>query len=518
MQATGQTAISGIMGQIINWLEARRTFSLVAVLLLSQILVHLPYVTLPPTGRHVWRQTQTLSVARNFYEEGGSIFQPRVDSRGNLTGIAGMEFPVVNYIIAQGYAVFGFSHTLSRVVMLLLSFTGIVGCFQFVRYLMGSKVMGFVAAVFLIFSPLFLYYSITALPDVPALCLLFVSLACWQIGKTVNRGRYAVWALVFLAISALIKITGIIVVLWYLFDIVKSPQSRSTRLRMVLASGAACGIVASWYVYARYLNITYGNEDFVLGAVLPYGTAIILPRLQDVFVKWMPGFVVNRAETVLLVVGAFSLLRIRVASAVEFLVLSTVPLLAFMSSMLPMFEHHEYYLTTTLVPLVVLGTMGVRFALEWSSRSRALQAMVAVLLLAVPVAGCANALPRFHWSPINADLLGIEAHLDKVIPDRAELVIAAEDQSPSIDLYFMHRKGWSTTADVSTDKFENMLERGARYLISDSRTLEGRPEISRYLQKQSTFGKFNIYRLHQLGTAADSSVLSTRLSVAGNSL
>ena len=44
-------------------------------------------------GLHVWRQCNTMAVARNFYEEGMDILRPRVDRRGSTDGVTGMQFP-----------------------------------------------------------------------------------------------------------------------------------------------------------------------------------------------------------------------------------------------------------------------------------------------------------------------------------------------------------------------------------------------------------------------------------------
>ena len=76
---------------------------LVIALLLIQALLHWPFLDLPPSGIHLWRQTQTLSVARNFSEEGMNPFYPRIDSRGCGDGVTGMEFPLVNIVIAMVY-------------------------------------------------------------------------------------------------------------------------------------------------------------------------------------------------------------------------------------------------------------------------------------------------------------------------------------------------------------------------------------------------------------------------------
>ncbi|MBL7922863.1 MAG: hypothetical protein JNL88_01560, partial [Bacteroidia bacterium] len=57
------------------------------------ILLHAPFLHLPPCSIHVWRQCNTLAVARNFYEEDPNILRPRVDRRGESTGVTGMQFP-----------------------------------------------------------------------------------------------------------------------------------------------------------------------------------------------------------------------------------------------------------------------------------------------------------------------------------------------------------------------------------------------------------------------------------------
>lgn len=95
---------------------------------LHQIVVHLHYLSLPPVGFHPGRQTQTPAVARSFYKEGMNPFRPRVDNHGNGSGVAGMEFPLVNWLVALGSIVFVFSHTTGRAVAMLFSMLALVVC------------------------------------------------------------------------------------------------------------------------------------------------------------------------------------------------------------------------------------------------------------------------------------------------------------------------------------------------------------------------------------------------------
>ena len=88
----------------------------------------------------------------------------------------------------------------------------------------------------------------------------------------------------------------------------------------------------------------------------------------------------------------------------------------------------------------------------------------------------------------------MEAHLARVIPEPDALVVAASDPTACIYLYFMHRKGWTLLED-EPQQLPGLIARGARYLISDSRALEGRPEVAPLLVPLSSHGRFRVFRL-----------------------
>jgi hypothetical protein len=119
----------------------------VLVLLLVQTGLHVKYLDLPPAGFHQWRQTLTLSVARNFDEEEMNIFQPRVDSRGEHSGITGMEFPILNYSLAIAYRILGNSFFVQRCTILSYSYLAILGCFLFTKTLFRSEFTAFVSTL-----------------------------------------------------------------------------------------------------------------------------------------------------------------------------------------------------------------------------------------------------------------------------------------------------------------------------------------------------------------------------------
>ena len=74
---------------------------------------------------HNWRQTTVTMVARNFLEIDPNIFYPRVDMAGELSGITGMEFPLLNYLIYLVSLIFGYEHWYGRLINLIVSSVGI---------------------------------------------------------------------------------------------------------------------------------------------------------------------------------------------------------------------------------------------------------------------------------------------------------------------------------------------------------------------------------------------------------
>lgn len=94
------------------------------------LLLHLPFLSLPPSGTHAWRQCNTMAMSRNFAEEGMDLTQPKIDRRNETNGITGSHFPLYEWCLAALSKVFGFSDTLARVFSLLIFTFGMLAFYQ----------------------------------------------------------------------------------------------------------------------------------------------------------------------------------------------------------------------------------------------------------------------------------------------------------------------------------------------------------------------------------------------------
>ena len=123
---------------------------------------------------HNWRQTTVTMVARNFLEIDPNPFYPRLDISGELTGITGMEFPLLNYLCYLLSLVFGYQHWYGRLIVLVISSFGLFYFYKLVKSYFEEKV-AFNASIVLLFS-IWFTYSRKIMPDTFSLSLILFAL------------------------------------------------------------------------------------------------------------------------------------------------------------------------------------------------------------------------------------------------------------------------------------------------------------------------------------------------------
>ena len=87
-------------------------------------------INAPIFDSHDWRQADGYAIARNFFEIDSNILYPRIDSTGELSGIVGSEFPIMNYLVYWMYSIFDVSWWQGRLLNLIVSS---FGCFFFYK-------------------------------------------------------------------------------------------------------------------------------------------------------------------------------------------------------------------------------------------------------------------------------------------------------------------------------------------------------------------------------------------------
>ncbi len=453
-------------------------------ILLLHIFTHLPFLSLPPCSIHVWRQCNTLAVARNFFEEDNNILQPRVDRRYDSDGVTGMQFPAYEWGLAQVYRVTGEQFFIQRAYSLLISSAAIVFTFIFFYRFRGDPFLGLCAAWFLCWSSEWFYHSINALPDLLAFCAGMGALAVyagWTHRKTTLQFSVTI---LLLTLSGLVKIQygifGGIIAALAVQQHHRNLMSKKNFIHWTIAGLSSFAIVCCWYLYANKLIQTSGLYDYVLQWRPVTNTQEAIAIISKNIISDLPELLFNYAGTILLVIGLISLFRkdnrkkwVALPAFVLFIIWYVL--------MLEQMKVHQYY----LLPLLMLAIFPFLNGIKWMLDNKR-TAFVWILFAAMPVLAMIRILPA-RWMK---DDLGIPAafadnnyrqQLINAVPDQ-ESVITIPDESGCIWLYFLHKKGFSYTDEtLFTTKndqgeiiFDEYKRRGAQWVYMPTGYLTGK--------------------------------------------
>jgi len=493
---------------VIHYLQEKPRIFLVITLVLNTIL-HLPFLHLPPCSIHVWRQCNTLAVARNFYEEDDDILKPRVDRRFDTDGVTGMQFPAYEWFLSKIYFITGEEYYVHRIFSLIITTFGLLAAAGFFRLLTGNPFFGALAAWVLCWSPELFYHGINALPDILAFSAAFSAL--YFTYKWMAKENLISLLLAFL----LITLAGLVKIQYGLFGIFMAVSLFNKRRNRITSSAAilkqwllpgifSISIICGWYIYANRLIELSGLHDYVINIRPVTSPGIIFSTIQRNAISDFPELLLNYSNFIFLIPGSFLLLRatsLRRFYHSPFFVAGLVFLIWYFM-MLEQMRVHQYYLLPALLITTFIVLKGIRFCLE-----RKYHLIAWLLILIQPALASIRILPA-RW--MKADL-GIPAQFtDKenlqqlivAVPSQ-DLVITGPDNSGCIWLYFLHKKGFSfensqaffNKESKGTTAFKEAVRRGGKWMYIRKGEISDPTHPPIGLKHQKSIGDFEIYKV-----------------------
>ncbi len=471
---------------------------------LLSLVMHYSAWNLSLTGPHVWRQSQTQQTIDSFVEEDFCILNPRQLARGAGDGIARLEFPLYQWLIAALGKLVGNTVLLSRIFTFLLSCVAIWGMHALLLAWLHNRLTALLAAYLMAFAPAFFYYAVTPLPDM----LAFTS-ALWSLAvllRNIDRFSFKMWSLG-MALAAMATLLKLPYAMFLVGPLVAAAIAFRSK-RIGIAGLAKAGLIAAmamlpataWYLWVMP---TWGASGAVGGLFTsdwewPALWAIIRYHMTEMY----PRTLMSIVAVPLLIWGYYQLWvqRNALRAGGKHLVAGSVMLaiMAFsLHEIMIIGTIHDYYLLP-IVPFLVLGiALGASHLLE---QKHAVSIGITVLLLAlIPYMTHRRIQPR--WRPENAefnrDLLLYQTALRQAVPDDA-LVVAGPDVSHNIFPYYIHKKGWvwDENQDFGALQLQAWRDLGAQYLYCDDRTYDSRPELQAMLSAEiGRFGSIRVYRL-----------------------
>jgi hypothetical protein len=442
-----------------------KIWHLLLVLMLVQVMMHAAYLKLPAVGNHVWRQCNTLAVARNYYQEDMNILYPRIDKRYHTNGITGPQFTSYDYTLALVYKAFGFSQNAHRYLSLIIGVFAIWGMFFLGLHYFRDKQLAFFCAYAIIGIPEFYYHSINAVPDLLALTSMIWGWYGYQNFLKSGKLLWAILTVILLTLAGMTKIMFLIPGFVFLGDIIQQKIYRKLTIVPILTMGL---IVASasfgWYYWANILTSMNGIYEFVHEVRFIEGWGNRFQTLFDNVFKDIPETWVGYGFLSMFITGLYFVAKKRMRDLrVVFVFLG---IMLFYSVMQYQLKVHGYY-TLLFAPFVLLiGLWG------WSQMQNGLTKQLMIVLLVLS--------PVWAWARMNRNWQkqNFRVANELIVPENQEKIkylsgqrkywLVGPDQSGCVDFYYLQAKGfpWYKLEEKS-DLFDKFIKDGAEGLITN---------------------------------------------------
>ncbi|MBC7660855.1 MAG: hypothetical protein H7249_14250 [Chitinophagaceae bacterium] len=501
--------MSTMLGRIQSfWKQSRfANGGFLAVLLLLQIVIHLPMINLSPRGMHVWRQVVGHAAIQNYVKEDDRFWYPRADIRmtADDTGEIYHELPLTYWLAAKTTRAGLLPlNTAAHAVQLLFNLLLIPGAFFSFSALGYSRQRCALFTFLMSFSPLYLYYGPLLEPNMLGLSFFLAGAALFL--PAVKKGAYGLpFALsVFcLGLATTAKPT------FLFFGLPLAVYALPYIFQQKNYKGAACLTVAGGFIllvniaiirHAQTLyNLSPWQRQFhtpIAAPPFPESWGLVWDNVLRASTTWFLEMNLNLAAMPLLLIACAMLWKSQKDLEAQtqrklFWWAWCVSLAIYCTLFVVRLGDHDYYIAASL-PLAAL--ISSRGADVWLRSNRFKPLLAFILLIAVPYIGITRAYGRWNGHPqVPVSLLEHGAEISTLIP-KNELVLVDGDKTPIVFLYYLQRKGLSlgqVEGTVSDDELKPF-----RWLIRWNKA-ENLSPIAKRLKLTSvvTLDDFTVFRV-----------------------
>lgn len=224
-----------------------------------------------------WRSTDMAGIAMNYYRNGFHFLHPQVLWGGNGPGFVEMEFPIIPFLLAVLYKLFGVHDWLALIIPMTSGLGLVVVVYLFARQVFGPAA-GFVAGLFAASPPPLAALSVALWPDPPM--IFFGTLGIYSLVRWSQNDSwgYFVMGACATALAILLKLTALYLGIPILYlCLVKFGPGFWKKPWVWLLAFLILAPSGIWYFYAHTLYLGYHNTFGILsGGYLKFADSEIL--------------------------------------------------------------------------------------------------------------------------------------------------------------------------------------------------------------------------------------------------
>ena len=464
------------------------------------VALRLVSIDQPFVDKWSWRENDVAAIAQNFNKGGFHFARPQIDWAGDQRGYVGTEFPILPFLAALSYEVFGMHEWVGRTQAVVLFALSLPFFFLLVRRVFNSVAATW-ALFFYAFAPLNLFASREFMPDVPSLALAIIGLYFFERWMAAEKSNFFWLSAICISSSLLVKLPSIVIgapIACLLNE--RFGLSGFRRPKMWIFAAIALMPSAIWYWHAGMIaRDFYPHHFFGAGGI----------QIMSAAWYWRIAKETTAGLTPLLlalgVVGTFLNFR----SGIFRWWLAATLLFIFVVGY---GNRHPWY-QLPLVP-VAAAFAGATCAFGADKISQGWLKITLPILLIVLFAVLSFADLKPLYRPIFGPLRDLGLKLKQVTPENS-LIVAADNGDPIV-FYYAGRKGWHFPerdaifmgdphdSSQAITNLEQLYQRGATHFVLTAHTLwwlDYYPEFAQYLDKHATLmessSEYRIYKLNR---------------------
>ncbi len=440
-----------------NWNKVQTLIKDIRFWIVLLFVLRLVGITNPPLEvSHNWRQTTVTMVARNFYEVDNNILYPRIDIAGELSGITGMEFPLLNYTIYLVSEVFGYQHWYGRLINLLITSLGLFFFYKVIKELISHDLAFW--ATLLLSSSIWYAYGRKIMPDTFAVSLAFISiyfgLSFLKESKQSTK-NYLLFGF-FLCLSVLAKLPAIVVFALLIPPIFNVEITRNKKT-LIITLAILCILPALWWYFkwVPFLVEKFGFWHFFMGKTISRGIIEILDDWNLVAENFYSN-AIGISGFILFILGSYYLVKNPNKSVTFSLLGGSLLFLIIMLKAGWTFAHHSYY----MIPFVPFMALIAAYFLTY------LKTYLKWMLFGLVFIECViNAAPHFNIKKSYAPIASLKTQLQPYIMED-ELIVINSGNNPT-PMYFAHKRGWVIyNSKLAKKDFQaEIINKGCKYAL-----------------------------------------------------
>ncbi len=488
----------------------RQHLPLLVILLVATVL-RLQYLHAPLLDAHRWRQVDTASIARTFYEGSINPLKPEANW-GGAHGYVESEFPLLPMLAALLYRVFGPDEMWGRLIVICFSVLAVALTYVLERDLLDEPA-ALSAALLVAVSPGAVFYGRAFMPDSLMVCFSLAAIIGFLHYFRGGRTSALVVGACGFAFAVLVKLPGVITIAPIVVAGWLAKRWGLLRDRRFLLALALSGVVAAaWYVYAYAIYLQTGLTFGIFGTTKTYPMTVGPGPWPTAFSKWSTIELLTSWQFYETMLSRLWVLHLTppgfALAAVGFLLWRRLPgreivdswFLAMLAFILGAgFGHmgHDYY-QLPLVPICALyfgAAARPVFDATWIrgalGPARIWAPVIGVTLVALSMlAFLHSGVIEHHFRPETPDIRMQQAGdaINDAAADDALLVVVDDYgvNSPML-LYFAHARGWSLDADTARPELvRGLVGHGARYFATTrwSQLIRKQPDLKLYLDSR----------------------------------